>query len=144
MATITRQTLLAAAVSALAALTGLPGGAQSFDEWRDPEINAVNRAPMHASFFAYADREEACQAVREDSENYLTLNGQWKFKWVRHSWQRPTGFWSAGFDDTDWDRIPVPGIWEMNGSPCSCPWLMAWIWTRSCIICVFCHLGFSE
>ena len=115
MATITRQTLLAAAVSALAALTGLPGGAQSFDEWRDPEINAVNRAPMHASFFAYADREEACQAVREDSENYLTLNGQWKFKWVRHSWQRPTGFWSAGFDDTDWDRIPVPGIWEMNG-----------------------------
>ena len=115
MATITKQTLLAAAVSALAALTGLPGGAQSFDEWRDPEINAVNRAPMHASFFAYADREEACQAVREDSENYLTLNGQWKFKWVRHSWQRPTGFWSAGFDDTDWDRIPVPGIWEMNG-----------------------------
>ena len=90
-------------------------GAVPEDAWRDAQVNAINRLPMHASFFAYADREEACQAVREDSENYLTLNGQWKFKWVRHSWQRPTGFWSAGFDDTDWDRIPVPGIWEMNG-----------------------------
>lgn len=23
------------------------------NEWRDPEVNAVNRAPMHANFFAY-------------------------------------------------------------------------------------------
>ena len=111
----TRQTLLAVAVSALAAMTAAPSGAQSFEEWRDPELNEVNRAPMHTSFFAYADREEALQAIREDSENYMTLNGQWKFKWVRHSWQRPSGFWETGFDDTDWDMIPVPGIWELNG-----------------------------
>ena len=23
------------------------------NEWRNPEVNAVNRAPMHANFFAY-------------------------------------------------------------------------------------------
>ena len=23
------------------------------NEWRDPEVNAVNRAPMHANYFAY-------------------------------------------------------------------------------------------
>ena len=27
--------------------------AQTFKEWQDPEINAVNRAPMHTNFFAY-------------------------------------------------------------------------------------------
>ena len=79
------------------------------------ELNEVNRAPMHASFFAYADKDEAALETREKSENYMTLNGQWKFKWVRHSWQRPTGFWETGFDDTDWGQMPVPGIWELNG-----------------------------
>ena len=115
MGTITRQKLLAAAVSALAAMTAVPSGAQSFEEWKDPELNEVNRAPMHASFFAYADKDEAALEAREKSENYMTLNGQWKFKWVRHSWQRPTGFWETGFDDTDWGQMPVPGIWELNG-----------------------------
>ena len=23
------------------------------NEWRDPEVNAENRAPMHANYFAY-------------------------------------------------------------------------------------------
>ena len=110
-----KKTMLATAVSALAAGIAIPSGAQSFNEWRDPELNAVNRAPMHASFFAYADKEEAAQAVRENSENYLSLNGTWKFKWVRHSYERPEGFWVSGYNDAEWDNIPVPGIWELHG-----------------------------
>lgn len=31
--------------------------AQTFKEWQDPEINAVNRAPMHTNFFAYESTE---------------------------------------------------------------------------------------
>ena len=31
----------------------LSGSAQTFKEWQDPEVNAINRAPMHANFFAY-------------------------------------------------------------------------------------------
>ncbi len=27
----------------------------------------------------------------------------------------PDNFHSTAFDDTDWDEIPVPGNWEMNG-----------------------------
>ena len=110
-----KKTMLATAVSALAAGIAIPSGAQSFNEWRDPELNAVNRAPMHASFFPYADKEEAAQAVRENSENYLSLNGTWKFKWVRHSYERPEGFWVPGYNDAEWDNIPVPGIWELHG-----------------------------
>ena len=102
-----KKTMLATAVSALAAGIAIPSGAQSFNEWRDPELNAVNRAPMHASFFPYADKEEAAQAVRENSENYLSLNGTWKFKWVRHSYERPEGFWVPGYNDAEWDNIPV-------------------------------------
>lgn len=31
------------------------------NEWRDPEVNAVNRAPMHANFFAYETAEVAAE-----------------------------------------------------------------------------------
>ena len=35
------------------------GQAQTFKEWQDAEINAINRAPMHANFFAYENTDAA-------------------------------------------------------------------------------------
>ena len=32
------------------------------DEWKNPEINAVNRVPMHTNYFAYSSSEEAAKA----------------------------------------------------------------------------------
>ena len=48
-------------------------------EWLDPELNAINRAPARADYFAYPSREMAEQGVREESSNFLSLNGMWKF-----------------------------------------------------------------
>ena len=28
---------------------------------------------------------------------------------------RPTDFYSLQYDDSAWDTIPVPGMWELNG-----------------------------
>jgi len=89
--------------------------AQSFNEWRDPEVNAVNRAPMHTHYFAYESLEAAQRGVKEQSENYMTLNGTWKFFWVQNADQRPTGFWKMDYNDGGWDKMPVPGVWELNG-----------------------------
>ena len=50
-------------------LAAVAGNAQSFKEWQDPEINAVNRAPMHANFFAYENKEAADAEVKEKSSN---------------------------------------------------------------------------
>ena len=38
----------------LCALFSVPGYAQTFREWQDPQLNAVNREPMRANFFAYS------------------------------------------------------------------------------------------
>ena len=43
----------------------LAANGQTFKEWQDPEVNAVNRAPMHANFFAYETTEAAKQAVKQ-------------------------------------------------------------------------------
>ena len=63
----------------LASLSLLGTQAQTFKEWQDANINEVNRAPMHTNFFAYENTEAADKAVKEDSKNFMTLNGTWKF-----------------------------------------------------------------
>ncbi len=88
---------------------------QSFTEWHDPAVNSINRAPMHASYFAYESNDMANEGVRENSENYISLNGLWNFNWVRDANLRPKTFFTVGFDDNQWDKIEVPGIWEVNG-----------------------------
>ena len=103
-------------LTSILGLAAISASAQSFNEWLDPEVNAVNRAPMHAANFAFRNGENAALSQeRQKSANYLSLNGTWKFNWVNDADQRPTDFWKKDFNDKGWDNIQVPGIWELNG-----------------------------
>ena len=103
-------------VLAIAALTAaLSAGAQTFNEWKDQNVNEVGRAPMHTHHFAYESIEAADKGCPEQSGNYLSINGKWKFNWVKDADCRPVDFWKADFNDKGWDEISVPGIWELNG-----------------------------
>lgn len=97
------------------ALSAWAGRGQTFEEWKDPETNAVNRAPMHADFFAYETEELAESGIKEHSANFMTLNGLWKFNWVADSDARPEDFWRMDFNDRGWADLPVPGVWELHG-----------------------------
>ena len=94
-------------------LTGIQ--AQNFKEWQDPEVNSTNRAPMHTNYFAYASADEANAGIKENSRNFMTLNGLWKFNWVRDAEARPTDFFQTSFNDKGWDNLQVPAVWELNG-----------------------------
>ena len=96
-------------------LTGSLISAQTFTEWQDPAVNSVNRLPMHAHYFAYESVAAAQAGVPEESANYLTLHGLWKFDWVADADSRPTDFWRTDFNDKAWGTMPVPGVWELNG-----------------------------
>ena len=67
-------------MTGLFTVLALTAGAQTFQEWRNPEINAVNRAPMHTNYFAFENADAAKKADKKQSTNYMTLNGTWKFK----------------------------------------------------------------
>ena len=45
----------------------------------------------------------------------MSLNGPWKFNWVRNLDSRPTDFWKKDFNDKGWDELNVPAVWELNG-----------------------------
>ena len=107
-----KKQLLSCCLAALG-LTAIQ--AQSFNEWKNPEVNSVNRSAMHTNYFAYASADEAKAGIKENSTNFMTLNGPWKFNWVRHADARPTDFYQTNFNDKGWDDLQVPGVWELNG-----------------------------
>ena len=45
----------------------------------------------------------------------MTLNGIWKFNWVKNADARPTDFYRTDYNDKGWGQMKVPGVWEMNG-----------------------------
>ena len=87
----------------------------TFKEWHDMSVNNVNRFPVHSSFFAYESREAALKGDRAKSDNFLSIEGDWRFQWVKNADERPTEFFRTDYDDAAWKTMRVPGNWEMNG-----------------------------
>lgn len=103
-------------LAALAALASLASAA----EWEDPAINRVNTLPPRATFYRFDTAREALRAPREAGGRWASpyvksLAGDWRFRYVGNAQDRPTDFHEAGFDDSEWDDIPVPSNWEMQG-----------------------------
>lgn len=100
----------------LAFLTALSGFAQKQKEaWLNPLVNRVNAEQSRASFFAYENESLAQRSVKESSSRFLSLEGKWKFNWVKDHNLAPKDFYRKGYDDTQWDDFSVPGIFEVNG-----------------------------
>ena len=106
-----KRALLTAAFVLFAAMSS----AQTFTEWNDTQVNQINRAPMRASYFAYENQAAAMRGIKENSANFMSLNGMWKFHWVRDAGNRPTDFYKTDYNSKGWDNMMVPGIWELNG-----------------------------
>lgn len=93
------------------------------DWWEDETVFAINKEPGHATYTPYATEREmladrdfyATPWTEPKSSRVLSLNGEWRFKLVSEPSQRPLDFFQNGYDDTAWDRIPVPSNWEMLG-----------------------------
>lgn len=83
--------------------------------WFDPNVNEINRLRTTSTFFGFESQVLAIDGNKEKSSRYLSLDGQWRFNWAEHYWNRPLGFESVEYDDGDWEYFPVPGIWEMHG-----------------------------
>ncbi len=94
---------------------GLPIVAQEIPDWENPAVFAVNKEPPHATLFPYENRGLALAGDPAGSVYFRSLNGRWRFRWVRTPADRPQEFYREDFDDGEWGEIPVPGNWEVNG-----------------------------
>ncbi len=76
------------------------------------QIFEENKLPPRATYFSF---ESSKILNKEESERFLSLNGEWKFHFVKDPKKRPTTFQNVNFDDSDWGTIPVPANWEVEG-----------------------------
>ena len=89
--------------------------ADNAPEWRNPKVNQQNREPRHANFFAFENEELAKAGQKAASSRYLSMEGMWRFQFVKNHQDAPKGFWALNYDDSQWEDFPVPGLFELNG-----------------------------
>lgn len=110
----TKTTFLAAVVAIGLAACG--AFAAEVNDWENPAVNSINRLPARTWTVPFADENSALSDDLAPKSPYLvSLNGDWKIKWVGDPARRPLDFWKTDFDDADWAAIDVPSCVEMRG-----------------------------
>ena len=89
--------------------------AQKAMAWNTPELNQQNREQRRANFFAYENETLAQKGDKAASNRYMSMEGMWKFNFVKNYYDRPADFFKPQFDDSKWVDFPVPGLFEING-----------------------------
>ena len=90
----------------LAALLALQTQAQTHD-WENPAVLGINKLPYHATL--------QLPSKQKDCKEIVSLDGQWLFHWSRNPEERPIDFYKEDYDVSHWDKITVPGNWQLQG-----------------------------
>ena len=92
------------------------------ENWENEQIFAINKENGRNTFIPFLSME----ALKNDpsfkqpwetprADNYMLLNGMWKFNWVEAPEKRPVEFYKETYDVSGWKEIQVPSSWEMQG-----------------------------
>ncbi|MDE6794730.1 MAG: hypothetical protein K2J63_05430, partial [Muribaculaceae bacterium] len=55
----------------------------SGNEWQCPDSISYNKELPRATFYYFGDAESARKVLPENSEYWMSLDGVWKFNWVK-------------------------------------------------------------
>ncbi len=112
-----KERLIASAisiVSILAVFAARDAGPSDAPDWENPAVIGLNKEPPHATLTPFPD-EKSALAETDASPRVMSLNGQWKFHWVKRPEERPLDFYRPDFDVSGWVDIPVPSNMEIQG-----------------------------
>ncbi|MHA2101201.1 MAG: glycoside hydrolase family 2 TIM barrel-domain containing protein, partial [Candidatus Kariarchaeaceae archaeon] len=76
------------------------------------EENQLPQLPILIPFENYL---AALTRLEKESEYYQSLNGEWKFLFENTPYIFPVDFYGDNFDDSEWDEIKVPAVWQLQG-----------------------------
>ena len=91
----------------LLSLLALQTQAQTPHDWENPAVLGINKLPYHATLQLPSKWKE-CKEI-------VSLDGQWLFHWSRNPEARPADFYKESYDVSSWDKITVPGNWQLQG-----------------------------
>lgn len=84
-------------------------------EWQCPDSLAYNKELPRAMFMRFPDLESALNVLPDSSGYFRSLDGPWKFHWVKDPSLREKNFHSPEYDASGWEEIEVPSNWNIAG-----------------------------
>ena len=103
------------ALSSILLLAGVNSVHCQQHDWENPEMIGKNKLPAHNTSISFPSEKEALQVDIKSSSRFKTLNGKWKFAWAPVPEKAPVDFYKSDYQDGSWDKINVPGNWELQG-----------------------------
>ena len=83
--------------------------------YEDLDFLHEHTMPPRAYYIPASRRMEDLVEHREASDRVQMLNGMWKFRYFESIYDVRDAFYESGYDTSDFDEIPVPGVWQMAG-----------------------------
>ena len=81
-------------ISILILIFSYSGISQTLDSiLENPQVVEINKLPARATFFPYESNDLALNGQMEASSRFISLNGQWFFKWSKTPEKRPKNFY---------------------------------------------------
>lgn len=71
--------------------------------------------PARAYYIPASVQMDTFAGNREVSDRMQMLDGNWSFRYYRSVYELKDAFYSLDYDTSDYDRIRVPGVWQMEG-----------------------------
>lgn len=99
-------TMTASVLTACAAFAAQP--------WEDLAVNAIHTEPARAHAVSY--RQLGAAEAGGPSSLVSPLNGAWDFKYCPDPSAVPAGFYATAETGAGWDKIDVPGNWQLQGA----------------------------
>ncbi|MDE6959702.1 MAG: beta-galactosidase, partial [Lachnospiraceae bacterium] len=79
------------------------------------EVLHEHTMPARAYYIPASVRMDTLVEQREDSDRIQILSGKWRFRYYRSIYDLTEPFYEQDFDVSSYDRIRVPGVWQMEG-----------------------------
>lgn len=83
--------------------------------YEDLHMLHENTMPERAYYIPASRAMETLVHHREDSDRFQLLNGDWHFRYYDSIYDLTDHFYEEMFDDSDFDTIPVPSVWQNHG-----------------------------
>lgn len=83
-------------------------------DWSNLQVIHRNTLPPRSQFFTYDSEKDALSSDVTQARSFL-LSGTWGFHLTHGPFTGPTDFWDPSFDNSKWDLVKVPGMWQCQG-----------------------------
>ena len=83
--------------------------------YEDLQMLHENTMPERAYYIPASKAMETLVHHRGDSDRFQLLNGDWRFRYYDSIYDLTEPFYEEMFDDSDFDTIPVPSVWQNHG-----------------------------